>query len=321
VGNIWLTKGARAQFGGCNGTVNLMLWLEIDRGFMMLLCRSLLFVPALNGRAMSKAGTLPCDGVIVDLEDSVLPARKAEARAAAVDALRNPDFRAGLILVRVNAVDTEYFSSDIKTLAEIGPQAVVLPKVQSAKDVLAAQKILDAEPAARDTQIWIMIETALGVMNLREICTASKRLKGLILGPNDLVKDLHAIETAGQEAVMTSYGLCLVAARAYGLICIDGVYKQFTDAPGFERNCTQGRVMGFDGKSLIHPSQIAPANACFGPGEADIDLAKRQIQAFEAADAQGKGVASVDGELVEALHVDTARKVLQMADVIMKGNI
>ncbi len=282
----------------------------------MQLCRSLLFVPVTNERALAKAKTLPCDGVILDLEDSVLPARKIEARTRVVAELLASDFRAGLIMVRVNAVDTAYFRDDLAALAKLGPQAVLLPKVQSAMDVLAAQEILDMETAANDTQIWIMVETALGVMNLREICTASKRLKGIILGPNDLIKDLGAVETSGQEAVLTSYGLCLIAARAYGLICIDGVYKQFTDMAGFKRNCAQGRVMGFNGKSLIHPSQIDPANDIYGPSQADIDLAKRQIQAFETAVAEAKGVARMDGQLIEALHVDSARKLLQMAKAI-----
>jgi citrate lyase beta subunit len=155
-------------------------------------------------------------------------------------------------------------------------------------------------------------------MNLRKICAISKRLKGIIVGPNDLLKDLKALESKGQEALLTSYGLCLLAARAYGLICIDGVYKQFADAAGFAENCAMGRVLGFDGKSLIHPAQIAPANAAFGPSETDIDLAKRQVQAFEAASAQGKGVAVVDGALVEGLHVESAHDLLKMAKAIAK---
>jgi citrate lyase beta subunit len=282
----------------------------------MILTRSLLFVPALNARAVGKSKDLVCDGVILDLEDSIGPDRKAEARVAAIGALAKGGFAAHLHMVRVNSVDTEYFISDVSALAQEGVAAIVVPKVDSAADLQAAVALLDAEPAAKDTQIWIMIETALGVMNLREICAVSKRLKGIIVGPNDLLKDLKAVESPGQEALLASYGLCLLAARAYGLICIDGVYKQFKDAAGFAENCTMGRVLGFDGKSLIHPAQIAPANAAFGPSAADIDLAKRQLQAFEAAVAQGKGVAVVDGALVEGLHVETARGLLKMAEVI-----
>lgn len=278
--------------------------------------RSLLFVPALNARAVAKSKTLECDGIILDLEDSIAPDRKAEARAAAVSTLADGGFAAPLCMVRVNSIETNYFQSDISALAKSGVAAIVVPKVGCAADVQAAQRILDAEPNAKDTRIWIMIETAVGVMNLREICAASDRLAGLIVGPNDLLKDLRAGESTGQDALLTSYGLCLIAARAFGLVCIDGVYKQFKDAQGFIDNCAQGRRLGFDGKSLIHPAQIAPAHAAFGPKPAEIALAKRQIQAYEAAEAQGIGVATLDGELVEALHADSARALLDMAAAI-----
>ncbi|MBL4751346.1 MAG: CoA ester lyase [Amylibacter sp.] len=278
--------------------------------------RSLLFVPVLNVRAVEKSKGLACDGIILDLEDAIAPDRKAEARKAAIGAVAQGSFTAPLQMVRVNSVDTQYFIPDISALAQAGVAAIVIPKVNCAADLAAAVALLDGEPAAKDTQLWIMIETALGVMNLREICAVSKRLKGIIVGPNDLLKDLKAVESKGQDALLTSYGLCLLAARAYGLICIDGVYKQFTDAAGFAENCAMGRILGFDGKSLIHPAQIAPANAAFGPNEADIDLAKRQVQAFKQAVAQGKGVAVVDGALVEGLHVETARDLLKMAKAI-----
>ncbi len=282
----------------------------------MIPTRSLLFVPALNARAVEKSKGLDCDGIILDLEDSIAPDRKQEARDAAITAVTGGGFAPPLQMVRVNSVETEFFESDVSALAKAGIAAIVVPKVDRAADLQAAVTLLDAQILAADTQIWIMIETALGVMNLAEICAVSNRLKGIIVGPNDLLKDLKAVESAGQEALLTSYGLCLLAARAFGLICIDGVYKQFKDAAGYEKNCAQGRVMGFDGKSLIHPAQIAAANAAFGPSEADIDLAKRQIEAFEAAKAQGKGVAVVDGALVEGLHADTARSLLKMADAV-----
>lgn len=278
--------------------------------------RSLLFVPALNARAVEKSRGLACDGIILDLEDSIAPERKAEARGAAITALAEGGFAAPLQMVRVNSVDTDYFTGDVRALAQAGVGAIVVPKVDRAADLQAAMALLEAEPAAENTQIWIMIETALGVMNLAEICAVSKRLKGIIVGPNDLLKDLKAVESPEQEALLTSYGLCLLAARAYGVLCIDGVYKQFTDAAGFAENCAMGRILGFDGKSVIHPAQIAAANAAFGPSAADIDLAKRQVQAFEVAKSQGQGVAVVDGALVEGLHVDMARSLLKMADAI-----
>ncbi len=282
----------------------------------MILTRSLLFVPALNARALEKSKALDCDAVILDLEDSIAPDRKVEARDTAINALSAGGFAAPLRLVRVNSVETDYFEGDISALANAGVDAIVIPKVSCAADIQAALRILDAEPKAKDTQLWIMIETALGVMNLAEICAASPRLAGMIVGPNDLLKDLRANETAGQEALLTSYGLCLLAARAYGLICIDGVYKHFKDTAGFADNCAQGRRLGFDGKSLIHPAQIGPTNAAFGPSPDDIELAKRQIQAFEDAKDHGFGVATLDGALVEDLHVKSAHSLLEMAAAI-----
>ncbi len=282
----------------------------------MIFTRSLLFVPALNARAVEKSKELDCDGIILDLEDSITPEHKAKARDTAISVLATGGFAALLRMVRVNSIDTEYFNSDVSTLAKAGIGAIVIPKVNCAADIQAVTQILDTEPNAKDTQIWIMIETALGVMNLREICNASPRLAGMIVGPNDLLKDIQARESAGQEALLTSYGLCILAARAYGLICIAGIYKQFKDAQGFEANCAHGRALGFDGKSLIHPSQIAPCNAAFGPDEQEIALAKKQIAAFTEAKALGKGVAVVDGELVEGLHVETAHKLLEIAAAV-----
>ena len=278
--------------------------------------RSMLFVPVTNDRALAKSVFMQSDAVILDLEDSVPVERKEEARAIAVKVLDVGGFSAPYQLVRVNAVDTEFFQSDVKALAKAGAQAILVPKVENVEDIQAAAAILDADPNANSTQIWFMIESALGVMNLREICAASPRLAGMIIGPNDLIKDLRAKDTAGQEALLTSYAMCLLAARAFGLACIDGVYKEFKNTEGFADNCAQGRILGFDGKSLIHPAQIAPANEAFGPSPEDIDLAKRQIEAFDAAMAEGKGVAVVDGAMVEGLHVDIARKLLKMATMI-----
>ena len=202
--------------------------------------RSLLFVPALNERAVEKSKTLQCDAVILDLEDSISLDCKEQARMAVVDVLQVGGFDAPLTIVRVNDVESPYFKADITSVSSLGVQAVLVPKVNCAADVLAVEQLLDIEPAAKDTKIWVMIETAMGVMNLREICAASPRISGMVVGPNDLVKDLRATETAGLEALLTSYGLCIIAARAYGLICIDGVYKQFTDAQGFVENCAKG---------------------------------------------------------------------------------
>jgi citrate lyase beta subunit len=284
----------------------------------MLPTRSFLFVPALNARAVEKSKGLTCDGVILDLEDSISPERKPEARQVVADVLHAGGFDALHQLVRINDARTSYFSDDVSVLAKSGVPAILVPKVEHASEVETAAAILDGEEAAGDTDIWIMIESALGVMHLSEICAASPRLKGIIIGPNDLLKDLRAKDTPGQEALLTSYGLCLLAARAHGLICIDGIYKQFNDMVGYGKNCEMGRAFGFDGKSLIHPAQIDPANAAFGPSVDEIDKAKRQIKAFEAADAAGLGVMAHEGELLEALHVDQAQKLLDMAAMIAK---
>lgn len=302
----------------CNLQIILVMCGRFKKVNEMLPTRSFLFVPALNARAVEKSKGLACDGVILDLEDSIPPERKAEARDIVADVLSSGSFAAPRQMVRINDARTAYFRDDVSALAKSGIPAILVPKVEHAAEVEAAAAILDAEKEASDTEIWIMIESGLGVMNLREICMASPRLTGIIVGPNDLLKDLRAKDTPGQEALLTGYGLCLLAARAYGLICIDGIYKQFTDMDGLEKNCAHGRVLGFDGKSLIHPGQIAMANAAFGPNQEEIDLAERQIQAFEVAKEQGLGVTAFEGALLEDLHVDQARKLLQMADMIAK---
>ena len=282
----------------------------------MIPYRSLLFVPAVNERALEKSKTLMCDGVILDLEDSVSDDRKDEARATVIKELKAAKFAAPHQMARVNAVGGVFFESDLKALAEIGPKAILVPKVESAADVLAAVDILDDYSSAKNTRIWIMIESAKGVLNVQDICAASSRLEGMIIGPNDLLKDLNAKATPGQEALLTSFGICMIAARAHGMICIDGIYNQFKDVDGFYKNCQLGHVLGYEGKTLIHPAQIDVANDIFGPSDVEIDLAKRKIEAFEGAVKEGKAVAVVDGELVEKMHIETAKDVLKIATYI-----
>ena len=304
------------QLADCNLCLNLMRCGKINKVTRMTPHRSLLFVPVINERALEKSKGLPCDGVILDLEDSIPNERKDEARKTVVDVLQAGGFFASFTIARVNAVGTSVFESDVKALAKIGPQAILVPKVEDAKDIAAVARILDAEPAAKSTRIWFMIESALGVLNIREICAASPRLEGMIIGPNDLLKDLKAKTTPALEALQTSYGLCLIAARAHGLICIDGIYNQFKDVDGFKASCERGRLLGYEGKTLVHPNQIEGANAAFGPSDEDIDLAKRQVAAFDAVLADGQAVAVVDGQMVEKMHVAEAKEVLKLATYI-----
>ena len=274
--------------------------------------RSVLYIPASRARAMEKAKTLPTDAIIFDLEDAVAVDEKANARDLLKQTLVEGGFGPRAQIVRINGFDTEWGADDLATVAAAKPQAILLPKVNSAADIEALATLLDANPDTADTTIWAMMETPQGILNAAEIA-AAPRMAGFVMGTNDLAKDLGA---RTRDAMLTSLQLCLLAARAHGLICIDGVYNAFRDEEGLATECTQGRDFGFDGKTLIHPAQLAKANAIFAPSSDEIDLARRQIEAFEQAEARGEGVAVVDGKIVENLHVETARATLAKADAI-----
>ncbi|MBF9043415.1 CoA ester lyase [Rhodobacterales bacterium HKCCE4037] len=274
--------------------------------------RSVLYIPASRDRAMEKAKTLPVDAIIFDLEDAVAVEEKANARALLKDTLIAGGFGERAQIVRINGFDTEWGKDDLATIASARPQAVLLPKVNGAGDIEALADLLDADPDTAETQIWAMMETPLGILNAAEIA-AAPRMAGFVMGTNDLAKDLGA---RSREAMLTSLQLCLLAARAHGLVCVDGVYNAFRDEEGLAAECAQGRDFGFDGKTLIHPAQVATANAVFAPSPEEVDLARRQIEAFEEAEARGEGVAVVDGKIVENLHVATARATLAKADAI-----
>ena len=278
--------------------------------------RSLLYIPGSKTRALEKAQTLPCDGIIFDLEDAVAVDAKADARKFVADALTDLDFGNRALMVRINGFETEWALDDLDTILPTTPAAILLPKVDSAADVQRLAAILDDHPNCKDTAIWAMMESPLGILNAKEIAAASTRMKGMVLGSNDLVKDLFAKHTPTREPLLTSMGLCLLAARAYGLVCIDGVYNAFRDQEGLQLACDQGRTLGFDGKSLIHPDQLAISNEIFRPSAADIDLAERQMAAFAAAEAEGKGIAVLDGQIVENLHIVSARALLAKAAAI-----
>ncbi|MBK4214864.1 CoA ester lyase [Paracoccus caeni] len=273
--------------------------------------RSVLYIPAANARAMEKARDLPADAIIFDLEDAVAPDEKIAARAALAVALAS-DYGARVRIVRINGFATEWGQDDARFCAEAlagRADAVLIPKVDSAADLDRVAALIP------DTPLWAMIETPLGMLNAAGIA-AHPRLLGMVMGTNDLAKELNSRFRPDRLPMQAGLGLCLLAAKAHGKVIVDGVFNAFKDDDGLRAECEQGRDMGFDGKTLIHPAQLAIANKAFAPTEAEIDLARRQIAAFDAAKAEGKGVAVVDGKIVENLHVDTARLTLARAEAI-----
>ena len=274
--------------------------------------RSVLYIPASKERALEKAKTLPTDAIIFDLEDAVAPDEKPSARMLLAKTLQEGGYGPRAQLVRINAFDTAWGSDDLSSIAPVGPEAILLPKVNSAQDIEALAKRLDAHPQAKDTKIWAMMETPMGILNAASIA-AAPRMAGFVMGTNDLAKDLGASQ---REGMTTALQHCLLAARAFGILCVDGVFNAFKDEDGLKLECIQGRDWGMDGKTLIHPAQLAIANEVFAPSPAQIDLARRQIEAFEEAIAQGQAVAVVDGKIVENLHIETARATLAKAEAI-----
>lgn len=269
--------------------------------------RSVLYIPGSNERALEKARGLAADAIIFDLEDAVAPAEKPAARATLKAALAE-DYGPRARIVRINGLDTEWGREDAAAFAT-GADAVLVPKVSTPAD-------LDAVAALTgDTPLWAMMETALGMLNAAAIA-AHTRLEGMVMGTNDLAKELGSRNRPDRLAMQTGLGLCLLAARAHGRVIVDGVFNAFKDEDGLRAECAQGRDMGFDGKTLIHPAQLEIANAAFAPADEEVALARRQIEAFEAALAEGKAVAVVDGRIVENLHVETAKKTLARAEAI-----
>jgi len=279
--------------------------------------RSVLYMPGSNERALEKARSLPADALILDLEDAVSPHAKADARQLIAKAMTEGGFGARQILLRINGLDTPWGHEDLEAVMALRPQGVLLPKVGRARDVEVVANALNASDPDHPTQIWAMIETPLGVLNAPEIASAP-RMDGFVLGTNDLLKDLSALTTPDRTPLLAALSNSLLAARAAGIICIDGVYNSFRDEDGLRVEAEQGRALGFDGKSLIHPAQIAVANAVFAPTSDDIARSEAEVAAFEAAQAQGQGVAVLDGRLIENLHVVTAKATLAKAAAIAK---
>ena len=277
--------------------------------------RSVLYMPGSKPRALEKARGLAADVLILDLEDAVVPAEKAAARQQVLDAVAQGGYGSRELVIRINGLDTEWGADDLAAAATSGADAVLIPKVESNAMIADAVTRLEAAGAPEAMAVWAMMETPLGMLNAARIA-ASPRLACLVMGTNDLVKELDAAHTETRQPVITALGLCMLAARAYGLAIVDGVYNAFKDEDGLRTSCIQGKEMGFDGKTLIHPAQLGVTNEVFAPSPDEIALAERYVAAFAETEAAGQGVAVVDGRIVENLHVETARKLLGRAEAI-----
>ncbi|WP_431960692.1 HpcH/HpaI aldolase/citrate lyase family protein [Actinacidiphila sp. bgisy160] len=278
--------------------------------------RSVLYMPGANERALEKAKVLPTDALILDLEDSVAPDAKPDARKRVAAAAASGAYGYREVTIRVNSPGTPWHEDDLRAAAEAGPDAVVVPKVDSAATVHAIERALEAAGAPDHTAIWAMVETPRAMLDARAIAAASERLRVLVMGTNDLAKELHAEHIPGRAPLLTGLSLALLGAREAGKVILDGVYNDVTDETGFEAECVQGRQFGFDGKTLIHPGQVEICNRVFAPSKEEADKARRVIEAFEEAVAEGRGVVTVDGRMIENLHVDDARRVLALAEAV-----
>jgi len=278
--------------------------------------RSVLYMPGSNARALEKARGLPADALILDLEDAVAPDAKELARQQVVEAVEAGGYGKRELIVRINPLDSPWGHGDLKAVAGCGADAILLPKVESAAMVHDLEMQLVGAGAPDDLDIMCMMETPLGMLHAEEVASASKRLSCLVLGTSDLVKELQASHTDARLPVLTSLGLCLLAARAFGLAIVDGVHLDLQDDQGFAEACIQGLELGFDGKTLIHPKQIAKSNEVFAPSSDEVAWSHKIIEAHAAAAAEGQGVVVVDGKLVENLHVANAQRLVALADAI-----
>ncbi|MAO54837.1 MAG: CoA ester lyase [Rhodospirillaceae bacterium] len=278
--------------------------------------RSVLYMPGSNARALEKGRTLAADGLILDMEDAVAPDAKQTAREQITAAIAEGGYGMRELIVRTNGLDGPWGEDDLKAAAKMGAHAVLLPKVESKAMVDDAIKILDAAGAPGDLPIWAMMETPLGMLHAEEIAFSSPRLQCLVMGTSDLAKDLKAQHTPDRIPFMTSLGLCMLAARAAKITILDGVHLDLADDDGFKASCVQGRELGMDGKTLIHPKTIAMANEAFSPSDDEVAWAKRIIEAHAEAEKEGKGVVLVDGKLIENLHVEGAKQAVALADAI-----
>ena len=282
--------------------------------------RSVLYMPGSNSRALEKAKTLAVDGVILDLEDFVAPETKEAARQQVVDAVKAGGFGRREVFIRVNGVDLPWHAEDLSAAAHAAPDAILVPKVSSADTLeLIGRRLLDMGTDHK-TRVWAMIETPLAIFNVLSIAAAARdfetRLSGFVLGTNDLAKDTRARLVPGRAPMLAWLSMCVAAARIHGIDILDGVFNDIGNVDGFTKECMQGVELGFDGKTLIHPSQIDPCNAIFSPAPAEVEQARKMIAAFDLPENKGKGVISIDGRMVERLHADMARRTVAIAEAI-----
>jgi len=279
--------------------------------------RSVLYMPGANERALEKAKGIDADALILDLEDAVSPDAKPEARERVCAAVTSREYGHRELAIRVNGIGTEWHDADIAAAAKAGPDAVLVPKVNSAAEVLQLVGELEDAGAPQTTALWAMVETPIALLQAGEIAAAHDRLTVIVMGTNDVVNETYGLHVPGRNpVVLTSLSIALLAARAAGKVILDGVYNDVKNLEGFEAEARQGREMGFDGKTLIHPSQVDPANAIFGPSGDEVEHAKAMISTFEEAKAAGQGVVTFNGRMVEELHVRDARRILALDDAI-----
>ena len=280
--------------------------------------RSVLYMPGANARALEKARGLAADCLILDLEDAVAPDAKADARERVADAVRARGFGRREVVVRVNAIETQWGLSDLDAAVAAGPDAILIPKVSRPGDIVSAAKILAARQAPPEMKLWAMMETPAAILDAAAIAASGNRLSCFVLGTNDLLKETRARPYARRFAVTPWLSTCVLAARANGLDVLDGVYNDFKDEAGFRAECDQGRSLGMDGKTLIHPSQIAVCNEIFSPSDDEIAWSRSVIAGFDRPETAGAGVITLEGRMVERLHLDMARRTVAIAEAIAK---
>ncbi len=278
--------------------------------------RSALYMPGANDKALEKAKSLPTDAIIFDTEDSVAPDMKATARDKVAAAVASGAYGRRELTIRVNSIDTEWHEDDVRSAAAAGPAGIVVPKINSSADVASVERLLESAGAADHTLIWAMLETPAAIEHAVEIASSSERLAVLVMGTNDLAKELRAGLLPGRHPLLWGLARSVNAARYAGKVILDGVYNDVRNAEGFAAEARQGAEMGFDGKTLVHPSQVEPCNEAYAPSADEIEYSRRVIEAFEAGVAEGKGVITVDGRMIENLHVDNARRALAMDEAI-----
>ena len=276
--------------------------------------RSVLYMPGANERALEKARTLDADALILDLEDAVAPDAKVEARSRVAAAVKAGGYGRRELVVRINGFDTPWGADDMRAAAAAAPDAILIPKVKRGADVTRAVKLMAGAPPR--TRLWVMMETPLAMLKAEEIAGSEARLSCLVLGTNDLVKETRARSSGQRFALVPMLSLCVLAARAYGLDVIDGVYNNFRDEAGFRAECEQGRSLGMDGKTLIHPGQIAVCNGVFSPSLEEVAWSKKIIAAFALPENAARGVITLDGKMVERLHLAMAIRVVAIAEAI-----